>query len=66
MNCAKISWKGDAPTDMQPVQLYSLRRMAATDAISSYFHLQLVSDSEPSFALPYELAMVLNTYDYVF
>ncbi|KAH0655105.1 hypothetical protein KY285_029987 [Solanum tuberosum] len=66
LNGSKISWKGDAPTDMQPVQLHSLRRMAATDAISSYFHLQLVSDSEPSCTLPSELAMVLNTYEDVF
>ncbi|KAH0672438.1 hypothetical protein KY290_024676 [Solanum tuberosum] len=66
LNGSKISWKGDAPTDMQLVQLHSLRRMAATDAISSYFHLQLVSDSEPSCTLPSELAMVLNTYEDVF
>lgn len=66
LNGAKVSWQGNAPTDVQPVQLHSLRRMAATDAISSYFHLELVSDLEPSCITPSDLAEVLKTYEDVF
>ncbi|OIS95615.1 hypothetical protein A4A49_58539, partial [Nicotiana attenuata] len=39
-----ISWKGDIPNTALPVQLHSLRRYAATDAVSSYYCLQLVQD----------------------
>ncbi|KAH0725500.1 hypothetical protein KY284_001365 [Solanum tuberosum] len=66
LNGAKVSWKGDAPTDVQPVQLHSLRRMAATDAISSYFHLELVTDLESSCTTPSELEVMLKTYEDVF
>ncbi|KAH0652914.1 hypothetical protein KY289_030592 [Solanum tuberosum] len=60
LNGAKVSWKGDAPTDVQPVQLHSLRRMVATDVISSYFHLELVSDLESSCPTLSELEVMLK------
>ncbi|KAH0760251.1 hypothetical protein KY290_023744 [Solanum tuberosum] len=66
LNGVKVSWKGDAPTDVQPVQLHSLRRMVVTNAISSYFHLELVSDLESSCTTPSELEVMLKTYEDVF
>lgn len=41
------TWQGDCPTDAQPIQLHSLRRMAATDAIASFFRLERVTEEIP-------------------
>lgn len=43
-----------------------LTRMVATDAISSYFHLELVSYMEPSYTTSSELEVMLKTYEDVF
>lgn len=43
LNGSRVSWQGDCPTDAQPIQLHSLRRLAATDAIASFFCLEMVT-----------------------
>ncbi|KAH0715240.1 hypothetical protein KY284_008145 [Solanum tuberosum] len=43
-----ICWKGDIPNTAMPVQLHSLRRYVATDAISSYYCLQVVQNKIPN------------------
>lgn len=58
LNSDNVSWKGYALIDVQPVQLHSLRRMAASDLISSYFHLELVSDYESSCTTVSELEVI--------
>ncbi|OIT03531.1 hypothetical protein A4A49_57573, partial [Nicotiana attenuata] len=37
-----VSWKGLASSSAQPIQLHSLRKCTATDAISSYYCLQIL------------------------
>lgn len=39
LNDHRFTWQGDLPTDIQHVQLHTIRRMTATDAISSFFQL---------------------------
>ncbi|MCD7454221.1 hypothetical protein HAX54_023976 [Datura stramonium] len=56
-----VSWQRYAPTDVQRVQLHSLKMMDATDAIFSYFHVELVSDLEPSCTTLSELTVELKT-----
>nr|XP_009762266.1 PREDICTED: uncharacterized protein LOC104214313 [Nicotiana sylvestris] len=67
LNNHRFTWQGDLPTDIQPVQLHSIRRMMATDAISSFFHLELVA--EPVMATdapPPDLGDLLDTFVGVF
>ncbi|OIT33904.1 hypothetical protein A4A49_64903, partial [Nicotiana attenuata] len=62
-----IRWKGNPPLDLQPVQLQSLRRLCATDVVSSFYHLELV-DSTPACppAPPPALSVLLDSFKDVF
>ncbi|XP_016463030.1 uncharacterized protein LOC107786107 [Nicotiana tabacum] len=63
----RYSWRGDPPIELQPVQLHSLCRMAATHAISSFYRLELVTDAPlVSDAPPPEIAELLDSFSQVF
>lgn len=49
LNGTKVSWQVDSPIDAHQIQLHSLRRMAATDAIASFFFcLEVVTTDKSS------------------
>ncbi|XP_070052255.1 uncharacterized protein [Nicotiana tomentosiformis] len=67
-----MRWQGEPPTMLQPVQLHSLRRLASTDAISSFFRLELVQEEQvvsefvPTGSPPIELQDLLTSFVDVF
>ncbi|XP_019237377.1 PREDICTED: uncharacterized protein LOC109217575 [Nicotiana attenuata] len=67
LNGLRTTWKGDCPTDTQVIQLHSLRRMAATDAISSFFRLEMVTEEVPDTReAAVELVALLSKFEDVF
>lgn len=67
LNGSKVSWQGKCPTDAQPIQLHSLRRMDATNAITSFFCLEVITeDKVPTVETSTDLAAPLESYGDVF
>uniref|UniRef100_A0A3Q7EG54 Uncharacterized protein n=1 Tax=Solanum lycopersicum TaxID=4081 RepID=A0A3Q7EG54_SOLLC len=63
----QLVWQGVSPTDVKPVQLHSLRRMAATEAIASSFCLEIVTGYNSVTEQPtVELETLLELYADVF
>nr|XP_009797113.1 PREDICTED: uncharacterized protein LOC104243599 [Nicotiana sylvestris] len=66
-NGCRVKWQGEPSIDIQPIQLHSLRRMAATDAIASFFHLEMLCGEVASVVAPTaELASLLDSFEDVF
>lgn len=47
LNDKQVQWLGESFPDVQPVQLQCLRRIFTTDAIDTYYHLELIGVSLP-------------------
>ncbi|XP_019240631.1 PREDICTED: uncharacterized protein LOC109220626 [Nicotiana attenuata] len=66
-NGCRVKWQGEPSIDIQPIQLHSLRRMAATDAIASFFHQEMLCGEVASVVAPTaELASLLDSFEDVF
>lgn len=64
---SKVLWHIDSPTGAHQIQLYSLRRMAATDVISSFFCLEMIVDERGmSGEMVPDLCSLLESYADVF
>ncbi|XP_019255164.1 PREDICTED: uncharacterized protein LOC109233755 [Nicotiana attenuata] len=67
LNGSRTTWQGDCPTDTQVIQLHSLRRMPAIDAISSFFRLEMVTEEVPDTReTAVELVALLSKFEDVF
>lgn len=63
----KYNWIGESSDKAQPVQLHTLRRILETEAVSSYFCLQLVTrESLCPPPYPPNMESLLASYEDVF
>ena len=64
---SKWLWKRDPPTDAHQIQLHSLRRMTTTDAIASFFFLEMITpEGSCAGEMTTNLSGLLESYHDVF
>ncbi|KAM0057208.1 putative nucleotidyltransferase, Ribonuclease H [Helianthus debilis subsp. tardiflorus] len=67
LGATRVTWKGEPSTTADPIQFHGLKKLAHSNAIAHYFHLQLLPSQVDSMAtVPTDIQQLLSEFSQVF